>query len=459
MAKIVDYTIVMPQKPTENERRAATFLRENIRLVCGKKVPLVTDDAAPVDLEIVVGETNREALTGFSVHRWREEKRNGAWEHIVQKVGTRLFLSSRSYPPEEPAFTSSYRTLNDGKIGTVMAANHFVEKILGYEFINGMYWEFPENPDLEMPEEYDYQFTRERLREEDPVLFDGAAMYVLPIVENLNWNLSCIIIKTRQNKLIVIDGGHNPETDRVLRILQKISGKEIPHVTAWLFSHMHADHYGVYDALVSEEKYTGKITVDTFYCNLLDEKFYTEIARDKNPIYGVVRKELLNSEAAIGAKVQTVYKGDKFCVDEVEFEVLHAPLAEDRDKMNMNDSSVVYKMTYDGDQTMMLLGDAEWVCNKHLMEHPEKLKADIVQVGHHGCGNVSRACYEAIGAEVYIWQVCKKFWYSDCSESTNSHNTGVTRTRYYMMGLNPKKENVYPVFDNILSTPLPMEIY
>ena len=45
MAKIADYTIVMPQKATENERRAAAFIRENIRLVCGKKVPLVTDDA------------------------------------------------------------------------------------------------------------------------------------------------------------------------------------------------------------------------------------------------------------------------------------------------------------------------------------------------------------------------------------------------------------------------------
>ena len=30
MAKIIDYTIVMPKNPTENERRAATFIRENI---------------------------------------------------------------------------------------------------------------------------------------------------------------------------------------------------------------------------------------------------------------------------------------------------------------------------------------------------------------------------------------------------------------------------------------------
>ena len=458
MSKIVEYTIVMPANPTENERRAATFLRENIRLVCGKKVPLVTDDAEPTELEIVVGETNREALCGFTIHRWREATTNGAWEHIVKKVGQRLFLSSRSYPPEKGPYISAYHTLNDGKIGTVMAANHVVEKILGYDFMYSDYWEFPENPDLEMPEEYDYQFTKERLREEDPVLFDGAAMYVLPIAEQLNWNIACIIFKTKQNKLIVIDGGHNQETDRVLRILQRISGREVPHVDAWLFSLMHADHYGVYDALVSEEAYKGKITVGTFYCNLLEEAFYTTIARDKNPIYGVVRQELLNSEKAIGTQVQTVRKGDKILVDEIEFEVLHAPLAEDQEKMNMNDASVVYKMTYDGGQTMMLLGDAEWVCDNHLMEDPEKLKSDIVQVGHHGCGNVSRDCYEAIGAKVYIWQICKKFWYSDSSEATNSHNTGVIRTRHYMMGLHPKKENIYPVYDNILSTPLPMEV-
>jgi len=118
MAKIAEYTIVMPQKATENERRAAAFIRENIRLVCGKKVPLVTDDAAPVPLEIVVGQTNREALTGFTVRRWREENRNGAWEYVVQKVGERLFLSSMSHPPEEGPYVSAYHTLNDGKIGT-----------------------------------------------------------------------------------------------------------------------------------------------------------------------------------------------------------------------------------------------------------------------------------------------------------------------------------------------------
>lgn len=458
MAKIADYTIVMPQSPTENERRAATFIRENIRLVCGKKVPLVTDDAAPVPYEIVVGQTNREALTGFSIRRWREENRNGAWEYVVQKVGERLFLSSMSYPPEEGPYDSAYRTLNDGKIGTVMAANHFVEKILGYDFLYGMYWEFPEKPDLQMPETYHYQFTRDGIRAKDPVLYEGAAMYVLPVVEAINWNMGCMILKTQKGKIIVIDGGHDTELDRFLRILRKISGKDVPHVDAWLFSHVHGDHYGIYTALSTKEEYRGAVTVDTFYCNLLEERFYTELSKEIHPTNAAARAAILQSTETIGAKVQTVFRGDVIEVDEIRFDVLHAPYMEDARSMNMNDSSVVYKMTYNGGQTMMLLGDAEWVVSNHLMEHPEELKSDIVQVGHHGCGNVSRKCYEAIGAKVYIWQIGEKFWYSDSSEGTGTHNTGVIRTRHYMMGLNPKKENIYPVIDDILSTPLPMEI-
>lgn len=456
--KITDYTIVMPTRPTENERRAAAFIRENIRLVCGKKVPLVTDDAAPIPCEIVVGQTNREALDGFHIRRWREENRNGAWEYIIKKIGHRLYLSGRSYPPEEKPYVSAYHTLNDGKIGTVMAANHFVEDILGYDFVYGDYWEFPEDPDLAMPEEYEYCFTREMLRAQEPTLFDGAAMYVLPIAEDLNFNTGAMILKTREGKLIVIDGGQENETDRVLRILRRLSGQDTPHISAWLLSHMHPDHYGVLYDLCTKEAYKGAVTVDDFYCNLLEERFYTEMARDRYPALKAVRDAFLNISASIGARLHTVHAGDEFRVDEMAFRVLHAPLMADAALMNLNDSSVVYKMTYDGGQTLLLLGDAEFVCSNHLLEQPQLLKSDIVQVGHHGCGNVSRKCYEAIGAQVYIWQIGEKFWYSDSSEGLGTHNTGVIRTRHYMMGLQPKKENIYPVIGNILSTPLPMEV-
>ena len=169
---------------------------------------------------------------------------------------------------------------------------------------------------------------------------------------------------------------------------------------------------------------------------------------------------MLSPTSPTGAKICTVKKGDHIRVDEIDFEVIHVPDITMAEKMNMNDSSVVYKMTYDGEQTMMLLGDAEWVCSNDLVENcKDKLKSDIVQVGHHGCGNVSGECYELIDADVYIWQIGEKFWYSDCGEGLNTHNTGVIRTRAYMMRKSPDLRNVYVVMDDIMSSPLPMKIY
>ena len=67
MAKIIDYRIVISAHATENELRAASFLRDNIKLVVGKKLPIVRDTEPPVPYEIVVGETTRESLDAFTV--------------------------------------------------------------------------------------------------------------------------------------------------------------------------------------------------------------------------------------------------------------------------------------------------------------------------------------------------------------------------------------------------------
>ena len=461
MRKITDYVIVISQNPSENERRAAAFIRDNVRLVCGKLIPIVSDAEPAVDNEIVVGETTREIGDGLSFKRYRDPMTGGIWEYVIKSVGNRLYLTGLGCAPESEApYTSAYKHLDDGKVGTVMAAYHFVEDVLGYDFLYSSYIDVPENPDATIPDGYCYEYTREALRAKDPALYDGAAFYTLHGAEELHCNMGGMIFKSREGKIAVIDGGRAPDTDRFLRILQKISGREVPHVDAWLFSHMHCDHYGVYYNLCSDEKYRGKVTVGTFYCDLLTEEFYTKLAKERVTNVDVIRSAMLSPDSPTGAKAHTVKKGEIISVDEIEFEVIHVPDITYADKMNMNDSSVVYKMTYDGGQTMMLLGDAEWVCSNDLTENcADKLKSDIVQVGHHGCGNVSGKCYDLIDAEVYIWPVGEKFWYSECGEGLNTHNTGVIRSRAYMMRHNPNMKNIYVVKDDILSSPLPMKIY
>ncbi len=461
MRKVTDYVIVISENASENERRAAAFIRDNIRLVCGKILPIINDSEEPSHNEIVVGETSRERLDGLAFNRYREPMTGGIWEYVIKTVGCRLYLTGLGCAPEsEGAYTSAYKHLDDGKVGTVMAAYHFVEDILGYDFIYSSYIDIPINPDIMIPDGYHYEFTRESLRAKDPILYEGAAFYTLHGAEELHCNMGGMIFKSKSGKIAVIDGGRIPDTDRFIRILQKISGREVPHIDCWLFSHLHSDHYGVYYTLCSDEKYRGKVTVGMFYCDLLTEEFYTKLSKEKVKNADIIRSAMISPDSPTGAKVVTVRKGDIIAVDEIEFEVIHVPDMSMAEFMNMNDSSVVYKMTYDGKQTMMLLGDAEWVCSNDLTQNcADKLKSDIVQVGHHGCGNVSAECYELIDADAYIWPIGEKFWYSDCGEGLNTHNTGVIRSRAYMMRKNPNMKNVYVVMDDIMSTPLPMTIY
>ncbi len=458
MSKIVDYRIVISENANTSEMRAASFLRSNIKLVCGKTLQIVRDSEQPTSLEIVVGKTNREALDGVELVRSRE----GVWEYVMFTRGERFYLTGLGTAPEiEPPYNTAYRKLDDGGVGTVIAAYHFVEDVLGYQFIYGAFDAYPETPDLEMPLDYKYEFTRAHFRTQRPDNIEGASIHWLQCSEVIDWNNQSFIIKTGAGRLIAFDGGHAQETDRFIESLKTLSGEEVPVVDAWLFSHFHGDHYGVYHKLCTDENYRDKIKVKNFYCNLAAEEFYTKISREANPKNAPIRQAMLDSETTLGVAVHTVYAGDVIELDDIRFEVLHAPLEQDFADMNMNDSSVVYKMTHiPSGQTIMFLGDAEWVCNNHLVsEHADKLKSDIVQVGHHGCGNVSRECYALIDAKVYWWPVGERFWYGESGEGLNTHNTGVERMRVYMKELGVKNENVYVNMDRIISSPLPFSIY
>jgi len=455
MSKITEYRIVVPSTPETNELRAASFIRENVKLVCGKKLDIVKDSEAPTPLEIVVGKTTREAADGIELAR----SRDGVWEFTVFKKGERLYLTGLGTPPDTPpAYNSAYKKLDDGAIGTVMAAYRFVEEILGYQFVYATYDAFPEDPDLEMPTTYQYTYTREQLRLQRPQPIAGAALYSLNCSEWIDWNIGSFILKTREGKLIVIDGGEREELPRLIECLKSISGEAVPTVTAWLFSHLHSDHVHAYQRLC-EEEWRDKLKVKDVYCNFLTREFWETLSPEAHERHAKGYDIMMTSDQALHTNLHVVQKGDKITVDEIEFEVIHVPDLAFADRMNINDSSVVYKMTYDSAQTIMFLGDAEWVCDNDLVENcAEKLPSDVVQVGHHGCGNVSRRCYELIGAQAYIWQCGERFWYQDSGEGLNTHNVGYIRYRAFMKEIGVKNENIHVTLRDIQSFPLPFPI-
>lgn len=442
MNKVIDYRIIISERATDNEKRAAAFLRNNIRLVCGRLIPIFTDSETPVEREIIIGVTSREK-EGFIPERTRK----GLYQYVIKSDGPRLFICGLGIPDVPPeAYLSAYRYTDEGDIGTLMGVYRFIEDILGYNFIYDGYAELRENADVEIPDNCVIEYTCEALKVGDLPLFDGECIYMLPVTERLDWNIMSFIIKTRGGKLIVMDGGHAEETDNLLNALKQLAPKgETPIVSAWFFTHLHADHYGAFVNIVENYgRYADRVKVEKVYCNLLTEEFYTVLSREAGEWCKGVRDTILDCGDILGCSVHTVECGEVIGIDDMSVKVIHVPDMKFAREMNMNDSSVVYKLTAACGQTVMFLGDAEWVCNNDLLEnHLEELKSDVVQVGHHGCGNVSKECYAAIGAEYYLWQLGNRFWYGEKGQGIGTHNTGVIQNRNNIRSLGTPEENIY----------------
>ena len=112
-----------------------------------------------------------------------------------------------------------------------------------------------------------------------------------------------------------------------------------------------------------------------------------------------------------------VNKGDKFQVDNVTVDVLRVVNPE-MNPAAINDLSVVYRLTEKKDDgtefSFIVLGDLYIYGGRELLEFykdaPEMIKADAVQMAHHGQSGVELPVYEAIKAKYTFWPTPDWLW-------------------------------------------------
>lgn len=455
MAKITDYRIVIAENPAPNARQSAAFLRRNIRIVTGKTIPIVSDSTPPSPLEIVVGKTSREEMDQMNFVRDRKT----LWSFIARFSGERLYLAGMGLPAEpEVPYKNPYAITDDGEYGTNIACYFFVEDVLGYEFLYDGYEVYPENPEIEMNLLWDVDYTRDVLMQEKVKVIPGPSFYSIPSARVHNWNMGSMIFRSKKGRIVVVDGGLWGDMPHLYDILKDITGQVVPVVDAWLFTHFHEDHYGAFWRICAEEEWRKKFDIRSFYCHLLPDEFYTSLSKEGKPEYQTILDWFHKAPEILGLTMHTVEKGDVIEIDDLSFKVLSVPDLS-IPTMNMNNTSVVYRMDHESGQRFMLLGDGEAVVDQSLMAlSDEELKASVVQVSHHGVGGVSRALYQRIGADIFIYQASPRFWYSDRGEGLGSQVIGMARARAWFLDDGAKIENIYPNHKGIVSLPLPIPV-
>ncbi len=226
------------------------------------------------------------------------------------------------------------------------------------------------------------------------------------LTETSKFMMSFVIV-TKNDNCIVVDGGRPAD----MPLLKEYIGGR--HISAWILTHAHMDHIsGFVDEM--EQNGGADFDIEKVYYNFPP---YSLIEDENQPYYAYVKAELnamlpkfAEIEPLIRDKAHIAVQGDTVTVDECEIEFLfsyHPGLTSNL----MNDSSLVFKVTTPN-KSVMFLGDLGPEGGDLLYrESRDKLKADLVQMAHHGHMNVGMEVYAAIAPEACLW--CCADWLYD----------------------------------------------
>lgn len=236
-----------------------------------------------------------------------------------------------------------------------------------------------------------------------------------------------IILKTAAGNAVVIDGGR-PED---MPLLWELVG-DAP-VKAWILTHPHLDHItGLTELIHSGNPASWP---EKIYYHFPTLAFLEET----EPAEAWTLREFLEIEDRITDRRVLLREGDRFSVDELDFTVLQSfdpatplvPARPEDQNSTGNENSLVFRIDTPG-KSVLILGDAGPLAGDRLMaRHWQELKADIVQMAHHGHGGVGAEVYLAASPKACLW-CCADWLYNEAPYCLPDRLWGTVMTRHWM---------------------------
>lgn len=166
----------------------------------------------------------------------------------------------------------------------------------------------------------------------------------------------CILINQNEDYML-IDAGNNEDGELLVNYFKDLGIKKFNYVIG---THAHEDHIGGLDNIIN---------------NFDIGKFYMPDVITTTKTFEDVLDALLEKNKAF----DTPSIGKEFKLQDLDFKVLYVG----NDKTDLNNTSIVLKMTYK-DTTYLFMGDATDKVEKILIDDGVDLKSDVLKVGHHG---------------------------------------------------------------------------
>jgi beta-lactamase superfamily II metal-dependent hydrolase len=229
-------------------------------------------------------------------------------------------------------------------------------------------------------------------------------MAKLHFLKSVTDTINTSFIIESNGTLIVFDGGFESEEPYLYEYLKSLGG----HVKAWFLTHFHDDHFGCFLTMLQKHP---DITVDEVCYNFPPDEFLIrwEPSQSHNPteVWLSLFREAI---AARNIPTVTATVGDVYAFDEGNVTV--RVLRTYNTAFNyINNSSTVFRVEVDG-KSILFLGDLEPDGGHELIETVDHalLKADYVQMAHHGQGGVEKEVYEVVKPTYCLWPTPSWLW-------------------------------------------------
>ena len=250
------------------------------------------------------------------------------------------------------------------------------------------------------------------------------------------------MIESNDGQLIVVDGGLKTNAPYLSKYIKARGGK----VSAWLLTHPHEDHVGALSVILEQQKVAGhpdyyNIDPGQIYFSFAPYPFYEQYEQSyRLPMI----KEVMDDLAAYPAekKHENSERGTTFSYGNVSVEVLNTAYSIPID--TGNNSSICYMITING-KKLLITGDLPYEAAGKLLEElpAEKLKADIVQMAHHGQHGGSFAFYSTVNPRYALWPSSKELWDKRKEPFTEDQETyTIALTKFWMNKLGVEKNYV-----------------
>jgi beta-lactamase superfamily II metal-dependent hydrolase len=244
-------------------------------------------------------------------------------------------------------------------------------------------------------------------------------MAKLHFLKSVTDTINTSFIIESNGTLIVFDGGFESEEPYLYEYLKGLGG----HVKAWFLTHFHDDHFGCFLTMLQKHP---DITVDEVCYNFPPDEYLLlwEPKQSHNPteVWLMLFREAI---AARKIPVVTATVGDVYAFDEGNVTV--RVLRTYNTAFNyINNSSTVFRVEVDG-KSILFLGDLEPDGGHELIETVDHalLKADYVQMAHHGQGGVEKEVYEVVKPTYCLWPTPSWLW---DNMGPGGYDTGAFRT-------------------------------